>query len=111
MWGALAAALGAGKTRFRATTPNKGRGRRPRAIRGGPKTGRPRPVGGPKVGPKAPGPRRKPTRTINTGTGRGPKRPIGRGQRPPKRLTTSQAAIRRFEARRRGARRGINTRR
>ena len=45
MWGALAAALGAGKTRFRATTPNKGRGRRPRAIRGGPKTGRPRPVG------------------------------------------------------------------
>ena len=72
---------------------------------------RPRPHGDPgprsradQVGPKASGPRRKPTRTINTGTGkrpieRGTKRPIGRGPKKPKQLTTSEAAIRRAEAR------------
>ena len=66
-WGALAGALAAGRTKFRSTTP-RGKGRRPRPISSGPKTGR---------------------------------RPGGK-----RRLTTSEAAIRRFEQQKRGGTRG-----
>ena len=92
---------------FRRANPNHPHVRNPRR----PGQRRPRPHGDPgprsradQVGPKSSGPRRKPTRTINTGTGkrpieRGTKRPIGRGPKRPKQLTTSEAAIRRAEAR------------
>ena len=86
-FGALAGAIAAGRTKFRSTTP-RGKGRRPRPISSGPKTGR-RPGrklttsqaairrseerrGIRTTGPKPPtsrGPRR-PSRTINTGPSR-----------------------------------------
>ena len=118
-FGSLAAALGAGRAVLRRNN-NKGRRRKPTPRLHGDPGPRSR---ADRVGPKSSGPRRKPTRTINTGTSRGPKRPIGRGPkqpigrgpvgrkpaRPRRQLTTSQAAIRRFEARRR--RKGISRRR
>ena len=63
-FGALAGAIAAGRTKFRSTTP-RGKGRRPRPISSGPKTGR-----------------------------------------RPRKLTTSEAAIRRFEQQKRGGTRG-----